>query len=136
MYVIRAFCYRPPSLIYMQRTLTKNIPRTRAITLLDPYCCNRAYKLRYTFIHIHFRLQVAVFDFSLTLASDSINIRPIVLIYPPKCGSRPLKFHIYSFSNFTYNYFQFYVRQIDFQLNANRILHRTMLLAAAVTSAA
>jgi len=91
-----------------------------------------AYKLRYTLFHFHFRLQGAIFNFTLTLASDSNSSHHVVRLKKMRI---PLKFYIYSIYIFRYQYFRFNVRHFDFRLNADRILHKAMLLPAAVTLA-
>jgi len=47
----------------------------------------------------------------------------------------PLKFHIYFISNVRFKCFRFHVHHFDFWLNSHRIVHRAMLLSAAVTLA-
>jgi len=47
----------------------------------------------------------------------------------------PLIFHVYSICNVRFKCFRFHVRHFDFRLNSDRIVHRAMLLSAAVTSA-
>jgi len=61
----------------------------------------------------HFRLQAAVFDFSLTITSDS----SLLTFVPPCCSSQkymriPLKFHVTSICKFRYKYFRFPVRHL------------------------
>jgi len=49
----------------------------------------------YTSLHIHFRLQAAIFDFSLTMTSDVTSIRPTILFDTNKiCGFRWTFTHI------------------------------------------
>jgi len=52
------------------------------------------------------------------------------------CGFRSIS-HIHKFHicNVRFKCFRFHVRQFDFRLNSHRIVHRAMLLSAAVTSA-
>jgi len=47
----------------------------------------------------------------------------------------PLKFHMYFICNVRFKYFRFHVCHFDFRLNSDRIVHRAMLLLAAVTLA-
>jgi len=66
--------------------------------------------------------------------------RTVLTFVPPWfSGQRnkriPLKFHIYSTCNYRYKNFRIHARHFNFRLNADRILHRAMLLPAAVTSA-
>jgi len=46
-----------------------------------------------------------------------------------------LKFYIYSICNGRFKCFRFHGRHFDFRLNSHRIVHRAMLLSAAVISA-
>jgi len=62
------------------------------------------------------------------------NIRPTML-FDAKDMRIPLKFHIYSICNVSFKCFRFHVCHFDFRLNSERIMHRVMLLSAAVTSA-
>jgi len=57
------------------------------------------------------------------------------MLFDAKRMRIPLKFHIYSVCNVRFKCFRFQVRHFDFRLNSHRIVHRAMLLSAAVTSA-
>jgi len=61
-------------------------------------------------------------------------IRPTIL-FDAKDMRISVKFHIYSIFDVRFKCFRFPVRHIDFRLNSHRIVHRAMLLSAAVTSA-
>jgi len=92
--------------------------------------CYHVYKLRYTLFHIYFRFQAAVFDFSLTLTSSCTTH------YVIRCKryADSVDISIYSIWNVSFKCFRFHVRHLDFRLNSDRIVHRAMLLSAAVTS--
>jgi len=68
------------------------------------------------------------------LTSYCTNIRPTML-FDANDMRIPLKFHKYSISNVRFKCFRFPVRHFDFRLNSHRIVHRVMLVSAAVTSA-
>jgi len=68
----------------------------------------------YVLFHMHFRLQTAIFDFSLTLTSSCTKIR-LTMLFDVKDMRIPLKFHIYPICNVRFKCFQFHVRHSDFR---------------------
>jgi len=102
--------------------------------------CYHLCQLSYTSFHMHFRLQAAIsrgtaiFNCSPTLTLSCTNIRP-AMFFDSKDMHIPLKFYISYISNVRFKCFRFPVGHFDFRLNSHRILHRAMLLSAAVTLA-
>jgi len=90
--------------------------------------------MRYTLFHIYFRFQAAIFNFPPIPTSPYTNICPIML-FDAKNMRITLKFYIYSICNVRFRCFRFHVRHFDFRLKSHRIVHRALLLSAAVTLA-
>jgi len=140
---LRYFLYTSGS---RQQSLITHPPQQTAVFALFQSCClisetlvwawefcwYHVYKMRYTLIHIYFRFQAAIFNFPPTLMSSCTNVRSTML-FDAKDMPIPLKCHIYSICNVRFKWFRFHVRHFDFRSNSHRIVHRAMLLPAAVT---
>jgi len=66
--------------------------------------------------------------------TDSTDIRPSTLLFYPKRYTDSVEICIYSICNFGYMYFRFHVCHFDCRLNADRILHFSILKTNATTS--
>ena len=111
-------------------TLTSESIHNSPTVLLDPENVEEAvgisllyfYKLRYTTLHMYFRLMAAIFDLPITPTSESRRVSTIVspCCWIPKTTRLPLEFRcrqLFKICTSSYMCFRYHIRHFDFGFN-------------------